>query len=163
MKKTASLKALKIRVSDAPYQKLSAARRKRWSAIIKAFGYGFSDPFIIFLAETLAILSGSKAEFSGTCENNGYSTGEEYWSINSGGMEIFRARKRTMSDGWQRVETEEDRTTLSGFSPQRCLEWDGDYDNTFGMQLKLVGITSEEERQLSVIAHELFKKVEFSR
>ncbi|EKD82432.1 MAG: hypothetical protein ACD_39C01300G0005 [uncultured bacterium] len=155
-------KVLTVQVSDAPYQKLSRERKKRWKAIVKAFDNGYFEPYIIFLAEVLSVLSGAEAEFSGSHSNQGCGTVEEYWSLKAGDLEIFRGKKSELSESWQRVEVEDNRTTISGFPPGRALKWDGEYDITFGMKLQLTGVTSGEAKQLRKIADELFKRVEFS-
>ena len=156
-------KALEIRVSGVPYQKLSPERRKRWKPILQVFGYGYVDPFIIFLAETLEIVSGIEVKFSGTYENKGFGTSEEYWTLKGGEMEIFRAWKSELSESMQRVEVEDNRTVISGFSPNRGLKWNGNYDGIIGMKLQLWGISNDEAKRLRKIARELFEMVEIHR
>lgn len=157
------VKTLTIQLRDAPLPKFSRQRKKRWKSIIEVFGYGYSDPYIVFLAEMLSILSGQEAKFSGSYSDRGYGTGEEYWSLKAGDLEIFRGKKSEIDDDWQRVETEDDRTIISGFPKGRSLQWDGEYNNSFGMKLVFKGVLPEEEEQLHKIADELFKDAIFSR
>ena len=154
-------KPLTVRVSNAPYQKLSRERKKRWKSIVTTFDNGYLDSYIIFLAEVLSVMSGKEAEFAGSYLNQGFGTVEEFWELQAGDHKIFRGKKAELCDSWQRVEVEENRTEISGFLPGRLLEWDGEYDITFGMKLRLTGVTSEEKKQLRKIADEMFMNVEF--
>lgn len=130
--------------------------KRKWRTISGSFDDVYSIPYIIFLAESLAILTGETPRFSGF-KKTVTGIGEESWEVTSGNARIYRELVTELSEGWQRVEVISNRTEISGID--EILTWDGEYTAFGGTTFRFRGISPEQEREITRLAEDLCSEV----
>jgi HEAT repeat protein len=131
--------------------------RGRWEgSIIKETGEDAA--YIIFLAEVLGIVEGTKKV---TFSCNAYSTVDMFggqdrnWTISTEAAKIHRAISAEIRESWSSLRYDADVTEISGIPGGQFITWSGNV----GAPLE-IGTTSGEKKDAIVrVAHDLFKDV----